>query len=193
MAILAILGLAIGLQGITAIVVRRLMRVTGRSWGWVALAAVVVLLTGWRCAVVLQGVFGGVSAQLDLATEGLVLLISLCMVSGLAGIASLMLSIRQAQEAAEEALSVRIEQMRAVHTIAEEITRELDFATLPPLDRATGGGLAGCRQTVSIYLWDEATHTLRPRAWCNAGEWMSDVRLRPVKASWGRSPSVVRA
>ena len=177
MAILAILGLAIGLQGITAIVVRRLMRVTGRCWGWVALAAVVVLLTGWRCAVVLQGVFGGVSAQLDLATEGLVLLISLCMVSGLAGIASLMLSIRQAQEAAEEALSVRIEQMRAVHTIAEEITRELDFATLPHLIVQRAADLLGAARSV-LYLWDEATQTLRPQAWCNAGVWLTNLRLR---------------
>ena len=152
MAVLTILGLAIGLQGITIIVVRRLMRVTGRPWGWVALAAVVVLLTGWRCTVVLKGSFGGVSAQLDLATEGLVLLISLCMVSGLAGIASLMLSIRQAQEAAEEALSVRIEQMRAVHTIAEEITRELDFATLPHLIVQRAAGLAGGRQKCPLSL-----------------------------------------
>ncbi len=102
MAVLAILGLAIGLQVITAVVVRRLIRVTGRPWVWVSLAAVVVLLTGWRCAMVLRGAFGGVSAQPDLATEGLVLLISLCMVSGLAGIASLMLSIQRAQEAAQQ-------------------------------------------------------------------------------------------
>ena len=55
MAVLAILGLAIGLQVITAVVVRRLIRVTGRPWVWVSLAAVVVLLTGWRCAMVLRG------------------------------------------------------------------------------------------------------------------------------------------
>jgi GAF domain-containing protein len=30
-----------------------------------------------------------------------------------------------------------------------------------------------------IYLWDEATHTVMPRAWCNIGEWIGDVRLRP--------------
>ena len=102
MAVLAILGLAIGLQVITAVVVHRLIRITGRPWGWVSLAAVVVLLTGWRCTVVLTGVFAGVSPQPDLATEGLVLLISLCMVSGLAGIASLLLSIQRAQEAAQQ-------------------------------------------------------------------------------------------
>ena len=98
MAVFAILGLAIGLQVITAVVVRRLIQVTGRPWTWVSLAAVVVLLTGWRCVVLLRGTLGGVSAQPDLASEGLVLLISLCMVSGLAGIASLMFSIQRAQE-----------------------------------------------------------------------------------------------
>ena len=76
MAVLAILGLAIGLQVITAFVVRRLIRVAGKPWVWMSLAAVVMLLTGWRCAMVLRGAFGGVSAQPDLATEGLVLLIS---------------------------------------------------------------------------------------------------------------------
>ena len=308
MAVLAILGLAIGLQVIMAIVVRRLMRVTGRHWGWVALAAVVVLLTGWRCAIVLGGVFAGVSAQPDLATEGLVLLISLCIVAGLAGIASLMLSIQRAQAAAqqtaeaalraqqqeyetffhavpsairfkdtnnrllrvnraaaeadgytvadlegkslwqhypaeiaaqqyaedlevirtgqpkrgivtlyptasgarrwvqadklpyrdrdgkltgiiecalditerkqaEEALSVRIEQMQAVHTIAEEITRELDFARLPYLIVQRAADLLGATRSV-LYLWDEAMQTLRPQAWCNAGAWLKDLRLR---------------
>ena len=308
MAVLAILGLAIGLQVITAVVVRRLIRVTGRPWVWVSLAAVVVLLTGWRCAMALRGAFGGVSAQPDLATEGLVLLISLCLVSGLAGIASLMLSIQRAREAAqqtaeaalraqqqeyetifhavpseirfkdtnnrllrvnraaaeadgstvadlegkslwqhypaeiaaqeytddlevirtgqpkrgiltlyptasgalrwvqadklpyrdrdgkltgiiecalditerkqaEEALSVRIEQMQAVHTIAEEITRELDFATLPHLIVQRAADLLRAPRSV-LYLWDEATQTLRPQAWCNAGAWLNDLPLK---------------
>src|SRR5258706_148899 len=60
MAVVAILGLAIGLQVITAVVVRRLIRITGRPWGWVSLAAVVVLLTGCRCTVVVTGFFAGV-------------------------------------------------------------------------------------------------------------------------------------
>ena len=62
MAVLVIVGLAIGLQVITAIAVRRLIQVAGRPWGWVSWAA---------------------------------------------------------RKQAEEALSIRIEQMQAVHTIAE--------------------------------------------------------------------------
>ncbi|HEY5865230.1 MAG TPA: GAF domain-containing protein [Candidatus Tectomicrobia bacterium] len=308
MVVLVILGLAIGLQVITAIVVRRLIQVTGRHWIWVSLAAVVVLLTGWRCIILLRGIFAGVSAQPDLATEGLVLLISICMVSGLAGIASLVLSIQRAQEAArqtaevvlhaqqeayetifhavpseirfkdtdnrlvrvnrtaadaegyavadlegkslwqhypaeiaaqeyasdleviktgqpkrgvltlqptasgvlrwvqadklpyrdrdgkitgiiecalditerkqaEEALSMRIEQMRSVHTIAEEITRELDFATLLQLIVQRAADLLGATRSV-LYLWDEGTQTLCPQAWCNAGEWLRELRLK---------------
>jgi PAS domain S-box-containing protein len=308
MAVLAILGFAIGLQVITALVVRRLIRVLERPWGWLSLAVAVVLLTGWRCAIVLGGVFGSVSVQPDLATEGLALLIAACLVAVLAAMASLVLSLQRAQEAAlrtaeaelraqqaeyatifhavpseirfkdtnnrlirvnraaaeadgytvaelegkslwqhylaeiaaqeyaddlevirtnqpkrgiltlhptasgtlrwvqadklpyrdrdgkvtgiiecalditerkqaEEALSVRIEQMQAVHTIAEEITRELDFSTLLNLIVHRAVDLLGATRSV-LYLWDEVTQTLRPQAWCNAGEWLRDLRLR---------------
>jgi PAS domain S-box-containing protein len=126
--VLAILGLAIGLQVITAFVVRRLIRVTGKPWVWMSLAAVVMLLTGWRCAMVLRGAFGGVSAQPDLATEGLVLLISLCMVSGLAGIASLMLSIQRAQEAAQQTAEAALRaQQQEYETIFHAVPSEIRF------------------------------------------------------------------
>ena len=72
---------------------------------------------------------------------------------------------------------MRIEQMQAVHTIAEEITRELDFATLPHLIVQRAAGLLGAPRSV-LYLWDEATQTLRPQAWCNAGAWLKDLPLR---------------
>ena len=128
MAVLVILGLAIGLQVITAIVVRRLIQVTRRPWIWVSLAAVVVLLTGWRCIIILRGVFAGVSAQPDLATEGLVLLISLCMVSGLAGIASLVLSIQRAQESARQTAEMALHaQQEAYETIFHAVPSEIRF------------------------------------------------------------------
>src|SRR5262249_34600545 len=128
MAVVAILGLAIGLQVITVIVVRRLIRVTGRSWGWVALAAVVVLLTGWRCAMLLRGGFAGVAAQPDLATEGLVLLISLCMVSGLAGIASLLLSLQRTQEAAQQTAEAALgAKQQEYETIFHAVPSEVRF------------------------------------------------------------------
>ena len=78
---------------------------------------------------------------------------------------------------AEDALAVRIAQMQAVHTIAEEITRELDFATLPHLIVQRAADLLGAARSI-LYLWDEATQLLRPQAWCNAGAWLTDLPLR---------------
>jgi PAS domain-containing protein len=128
MAVFAILGLAIGLQVITAIVVRRLIRVTGRPWGWVSLATVVVLLTGWRCTVVLRGMGEGITTQPDLATEGLVLLISLCMVSGLAAIASLMRSLQRAQEADQQTAAAALRaQQQEYETILHAVPSEIRF------------------------------------------------------------------
>ena len=79
---------------------------------------------------------------------------------------------------AEEALAVRIVQMEAVRTVAEEITRELELPTLFQLIIRRAIDLLHADNGI-IYRWDEATHTVMPRAWCNFGEWMSEVRLRP--------------
>lgn len=78
---------------------------------------------------------------------------------------------------AEEALVMHIEQMQTVHTIAEEITRELDLSILLDLIVQRAIDLLRAGRSI-IFLWDEATHTLRPRAWYNTGEWLKDVRLR---------------
>src|SRR5713101_285120 len=79
---------------------------------------------------------------------------------------------------AEEALAVRIAQMEAVCAVAEEITRELDLPTLLELIIRRAMDLLHADNS-TIYLWDEATHTVMPRAWCHVGEWISEVRLRP--------------
>src|SRR5262249_31675753 len=80
----------------------------------------------------------------------------------LTGIIECALDITERKQA-EEALSVRIAQMQAVHTIAEELTRELDLATLPHLIVQRAADLLGASRSV-LYLWDEATQTLRPQA-----------------------------
>src|SRR2546428_173467 len=67
--------------------------------------------------------------------------------------------------------------MQAVHTIAEEITRELDLSRLLDLIVQRAAALLEATRSI-IYLWDEGTHTLRPHAWYNTGEWLSDLRLR---------------
>ena len=60
--------------------------------------------------------------------------------------------------------------------IAEEITRELDFPrSSSSLQRAAD--LLGAPRSV-LYLWDEGVQALCPQAWCNAGEWLRDLRLK---------------
>jgi PAS domain S-box-containing protein len=94
----------------------------------------------------------------------------------LTGIIECALDITERKQA-EEALSVRIEQMQAVHTIAEEITRELDFARLPHLIVQRAAALLGAARSV-LYLWDEATQMLHAQAWYNAGAGLKDLHLR---------------
>src|SRR5215510_7480810 len=79
---------------------------------------------------------------------------------------------------AEEALAMRIAQMEAVCAVAEEITRELALPTLLQLIIQRAMDLLRADNSI-IYLWDEATRTVIPSAWCNVGEWISEVRLRP--------------
>ncbi len=83
----------------------------------------------------------------------------------------------EARQRAEEALALRMAQMEAVHNIAEEITRELNLSTLLNLVVRRAADLLEAIRSV-IYLWDEGTHTLRPRAWYNTSAWLSDVSLR---------------
>jgi PAS domain S-box-containing protein len=78
---------------------------------------------------------------------------------------------------AEDALAARIEQMEAVRTVAEEMTRELDLPTLLELMAQRARDLLRADNS-AIYLWDEATQTVIPRAWCNIGAWFDAVRLR---------------
>jgi PAS domain S-box-containing protein len=79
---------------------------------------------------------------------------------------------------AEEALAMRIAQMEAVCAVAEEIARELELPTLLQLIIRRAMDLLHADNSI-IYLWDEVTHTVMPRAWCNYDEWLGDVRLRP--------------
>jgi GAF domain-containing protein len=83
----------------------------------------------------------------------------------------------EARQRAEEALAMRIAQMESVHSMAEEITRELNLSTLLDLIVRRAADLVEANRSV-IYLWDEGTHTLRPRAWYNTSAWLSDMSLK---------------
>src|SRR5918996_2754798 len=65
---------------------------------------------------------------------------------------------------AEEALAERTARLEAVRDVAVEITRELDLTTLLGLIIRRAVELVGTQSGV-VYLWDEASQTLIPRAW----------------------------
>jgi PAS domain S-box-containing protein len=78
---------------------------------------------------------------------------------------------------AEEALVRRTRQLEAVRAVGTEITRELDLTGLLELIHRRAAELLGAKSG-AVFLWDEATGTLVPRAWQGLGEWMGAVRLR---------------
>jgi PAS domain S-box-containing protein len=81
------------------------------------------------------------------------------------------------QKRAEEALAVRRRQLETVKTISEEITRELELGTLLNLITRRAMELVRAEGGV-VYLWDEASRALIPKAWHGFGEWMGEFRLR---------------
>ncbi len=89
---------------------------------------------------------------------------------------------RQAALAIQKAHLFRQEQQRrqqleAVRAVGEEITRELDLTTLLGLIHRRAAEMVGA-PSGAVYLWDEATQVLVPRAWNGLGEWVGSVRIR---------------
>jgi CheY-like chemotaxis protein len=78
---------------------------------------------------------------------------------------------------AEESLAQRTLQLEAVHTVSEEITKELDLSALLRLivHRAMELVHAG---SGTVDLRDDETRTLVPKAWVGIGAWVESVRLR---------------
>ncbi len=87
------------LQFASAFLALRLMRITGRRTVWVLIAAAVSLMAVRRCITLFQLISGNISYPPDLSAELVMLAISVFMVIGIAWIAPLFLSIRQAEEA----------------------------------------------------------------------------------------------
>lgn len=82
-----------------------------------------------------------------------------------------------ARQQTEAALTRRIAQMQMIHTIAQELTRELDFQPLLQLLVQRTTDLLHASRSV-LYLWDEGTETLHPQAWWNAPDWLGELRLK---------------
>jgi signal transduction histidine kinase/putative methionine-R-sulfoxide reductase with GAF domain len=71
----------------------------------------------------------------------------------------------------------RRRQLEAVRDVTAWLASETDLETL--LDRISrlAADLLAV-ESVAVYLWDEASATLVPRAWHGFGDWLGDLRLR---------------
>jgi PAS domain S-box-containing protein len=77
----------------------------------------------------------------------------------------------------EAILQTRTEQLEALRIVNEELTRELDLATLLDLITRRAIDLLGAGSG-TIYLWDDAAEVLVPAAWLGLGAWFGEVRYR---------------
>ena len=88
------------------------------------------------------------------------------------------------RKASERTLGERTRQLEAVRAISVEITRELDLDRLLALivRRAVElvDSAAGC-----VFLWDEGTQSLIPRAWYGCGDRIAEFRPRPGEGLTG--------
>jgi len=82
-----------------------------------------------------------------------------------------------ARKEAERTLAERTRQLEAVRAISVEIARELDLSSLLELIVRRAVELVGSAAG-AVILWDEATHSLAPRAWHGCGEWITATRGR---------------
>lgn len=94
----------------------------------------------------------------------------------IAGLVECAMDVTAYQQTAA-ALARRIAQLHTVHTIAEELTRELDFPRLLQLIVQRAADLLGATKSV-LYLWEPGTQTLRPQAWRDAPDWFGELRLK---------------
>ena len=134
-------------------------------------------------------------AQTRIGLRGTLALLVVISVLGLAGMALVIDRLRRSsadlqqrahdlqseitgRTQAEQALAARIQQVEALRTVTAEITRELDLTTLLGLITQRAIELVEAATSGAIYLWDETTEVLLPRAWHGRGEWMQAVRFR---------------
>jgi signal transduction histidine kinase/sensor domain CHASE-containing protein/ActR/RegA family two-component response regulator len=77
----------------------------------------------------------------------------------------------------EISLAARVQQMEAVRAVTLEIGRELDLTSLLSLITQRAINLVEAAGAGAVYLWDEPSQMLIPRAWHGRGDWMQNMRL----------------
>ena len=101
--IAGILSLSIALQFVAAVMAFRLIRLTGERWAWGFIATAILLMTIRRSVPLFHMVVHGNTYKADAVAEVIALAISVLMVIGIARIAPVFRSVRQAKEEAQQA------------------------------------------------------------------------------------------
>src|SRR5262245_43694653 len=125
--LIVLLGMTIVLQLIAAVLALRLIRITAKWTGWVLLALAIVLLALQRCLFFLQ-VSAGEAPLPPLILVVFGLGIAVCLVAGIAWIASLFVSLRHASEAMQRASEAELQKQREEYEmIFQAVPVELRF------------------------------------------------------------------
>ncbi len=101
--IAGILMLSIALQFVAALMAFRLIRLTGERWAWGFISAAILLMTVRRGTSLFHMLANGEAYKADAVAEVIALAISVLMVIGMARIAPVFRSIKQAKEDAQRA------------------------------------------------------------------------------------------
>jgi len=92
--------------------------------------------------------------------------------------------VRRGRRRADAALVARTRQLEAIRAVTTEITRELSLTSLLQLIIRRAAELVAAASG-TMFLWDEESQLLIPRAWHGLGEWRGETRLRLGEAVAG--------
>lgn len=120
-------GISLLLQLAAAALALRLVSLTGRQWGWGLIAAAMLLMAARRCVPFAHLLLGQPVTAFDPVQEWLSLIISGCMLLGVASIAPLFVSLRRSQRTLAESqqrLTHLNGVLRAIRNVNQLIAQE---------------------------------------------------------------------
>ncbi len=121
--IASILVLSVALQFVAAVMAFRLIVVTGERWAWGLISVAILLMMIRRCIPLFHMAVNGATYKADAIAELIALAISVLMVMGIARIAPLFRSVRQAEQemrTLKDELEVRVSQRTSQLEAANE-------------------------------------------------------------------------
>jgi PAS domain S-box-containing protein len=96
---------------------------------------------------------------------------------GSPAIQSMVYDITERKHAIER-LATRVKQMETVRAVSIELTRELDLTVLLRLIVQRAVELVTVASGGVVFLWDDTSQRLMPRAWHGLGQWIQKAQLR---------------